>query len=189
MLSCPSIPNCSMMSWAWSRVLRSQVIHGQLLQPRFFKPRSVPFALHERVEAELDRLQKAGVIELVQFSDWAAPMVPAVKGDGSIRICSDYKLTINSTACTESYPLLCIEDLLASINNGIIFSKLDLSNAFQPLELDNDSKRFVTISTQRGLYQYNRLPFGVLSAPASFQRTMETLLSDIPNVCVYIDDV
>eukprot|EP00731_Ephydatia_muelleri_P012037 Em0006g931a len=74
-------------------------------------------------------------------------------------------------------------------NNGRIFSKLDLSNAFQQLELDNDSKRFVTISTQRGLYQYNRLPFGVSSAPAIFQRTMEMLLRDIPNVCVYIDDV
>ena len=47
----------------------------------------------------------------------------------------------------------------------------------------------MTISTQRGLYQYNRLPFGVSSAPAIFQRTMEMLLRDIPNVCVYIDDV
>ncbi|KAL5479520.1 hypothetical protein EMCRGX_G023048 [Ephydatia muelleri] len=138
-------------------------------QPRLFKPRSVPFALRERFEAELDRLHKVGVIEPVQFSDWAAPIVPVVKSDGSVRICGDYKLTVNSAACTESYPLPRIEDLLASINNGRIFSKLDFSNAFQQLELDNDSKRFVTISTQRGLYQYNCLPFGVSSAPAIFQ--------------------
>ena len=87
-------------------------------RPRFFKPRSVPFALRERVEAELDRLQKAGVIQPVQFSDWAAPIVPVVKGDGSVRICGDYKLTVNAAACTESYPIPRIEDLLASINNG-----------------------------------------------------------------------
>lgn len=122
----------------------------------------------------------------MQFSEWAAPIVPVVKGDGSVRICGDYKLTVKSAACTESYPLPRIEDLLASINNGKIFSKLDLSNTFQQLELDDDSKHLVTISTQRGLYQYNRLPFGVSSAPAIFQWTMETLLRDMANVCIYM---
>ena len=112
-----------------------------------------------------------------------------VKDDGSVHLCGNYKLTVNTAACTESYPLPPIKDLLASMNNGKIFSKLDLSNTFQQLELDDDSKCFVTISTQRGLYQYNRLPFGVLSALTIFQRTMETLLRDIANVCVYIDDI
>jgi len=70
-----------------------------------------------------------------------------------------------------------------------VFSKLDLANAYLQLALDEDSKKFVTISTQKGLYRYNRLPFGVASAPAIFQRTMEGLLGDIPNVHVYLDDI
>lgn len=64
-------------------------------QPRFYKPRSVPHALRDKVRQELDRLESEGVIERVQFSDWAAPIVPVVKKDGSVRICGDYKVTIN----------------------------------------------------------------------------------------------
>ena len=158
-------------------------------KPSFYKPRTVPFALRGRVEQELDRLERMGVIEAVTFSEWAAPIVPIVKQDGSIRICGDYKLTINQVADLESYPLPRIDDLLASLGKGQLFSKLDLANAYLQLALDEDSKKFVSISTQKGLYRYNRLPFGVASAPAIFQRTMEGLLGDIPNVHVYLDDI
>ena len=51
--------------------------------PKFFKPRSVPYILHEGVEKELDRLLSEGIKEPVQFSDWAAPIVPIVKEDGT----------------------------------------------------------------------------------------------------------
>ena len=158
-------------------------------KPSFYKPRTVPFALRGRVEQELDRLERMGVIEAVTFSEWAAPIVPIVKQDGSIRICGDYKLTVNRVADLESYPLPRIDDLLASLGKGQLFSKLDLANAYLQLALDEDSKKFVSISTQKGLYRYNRLPFGVASALAIFQRTMEGLLGDIPNVHVYLDDI
>ena len=52
-----------------------------------------------------------------------------------------------------------------------------------------DSKEFLTINTHKGLYKFNRLPFGVASAPAIFQRSMETLLRDLPGVSVYLDDI
>ena len=66
--------------------------------PRFYRPRPVPYALRDRVEKELARLEKLKVIEPTQFSDWAVPIVPVVKNDGSIRICGDYKLTVNLAA-------------------------------------------------------------------------------------------
>ena len=160
-----------------------------LAKPRFFRPRAVPFALRERVEKELERLQKDGIIEPVAFSDWAAPVVPVVKHNGSLRICGDYKLTVNSVANIESYPLPRIDDLLASLAGGKVFSKLDLSHAYLQLALAEESKKFVTISTHKGLFQYNRMPFGVASAPAIFQRTMEGILQGIPHVHVYIDDI
>ena len=71
-------------------------------QPRYFKPRPVPYSLHDKVDRELERLLKAGVISLVQFSDWAAPIVPVVKSDGSIRICGDYKVTVNAVSKQKS---------------------------------------------------------------------------------------
>ena len=141
------------------------------VQPRFFQARSVPYALQGKVELELERLEKEGVIEPVQFSDSAAPIVPVVKRDGSIRICGDYKMTINKAAKLDTYPLPRIEGLFASLAGGKSFTKLDLAHVYQQLELDNDSKKFTTINTSRGLYQYNRLPFGVASVPSTFQRT------------------
>ncbi|KAL5515654.1 hypothetical protein EMCRGX_G000851 [Ephydatia muelleri] len=114
---------------------------------------------------------------------------PILKRGGSIRLCGDYKLTINRAAIVDPYPLPRIEDILSSIGNAKVFSKLDLANAYLQLALDEESKAYVTVSTHRGLFRYNRLPFGVSSAPAVFQRTMETLLGDIPKVSVYIDDL
>ena len=65
-------------------------------RPRFFRARPVPYALKDKFTAELERLRKADVIEPVHYSDWAAPIVPVLKNDGSIRICGDFKQTINT---------------------------------------------------------------------------------------------
>ena len=65
--------------------------------PRFHKVRSVPFALREKVEKELECLQQQGIIEPVQFSDWAMPILPIVKPDGSVHICGDYKQSWTGT--------------------------------------------------------------------------------------------
>ena len=60
------------------------------------EPNAKPvFALRTKVEKELDRLRADGIIQPTQFSDWAAPIVPVMKGDGNVRICGDYKVTIN----------------------------------------------------------------------------------------------
>lgn len=85
----------------------------------------------------------------------------------------------------DSYPIPKAEELLATLGGGNRFSKLDMSQAYQQLELEEGSKKFTTINTHKGLYQYNRLPFGVSSAPGIFQRTLENL----PHVVVRIDDI
>ena len=157
--------------------------------PRFFKPRSVPYILRERVEKELDHLLSEGIIEPVQFSDWAAPIVPIVKENGRIRICGDYRVTINQLSKLDSYPIPKVDDLFTALAGGKSFSKLDLSHAYLQLVLDEESRKFTTINTLRGLFQYKRLSFGVSSAPAIFQRTMDSLLQGIPQTCVYLDDI
>ena len=100
-------------------------------RPRFFKPRAVPYSMRGKVEQELDRLQKQGIIKPVAFSDWAAPIVPVLKKDGSVRICGDYRLMVNQAAKLETYPLPKIEDLLTSLAGGKTFTKLDLAHAYQ----------------------------------------------------------
>ena len=157
--------------------------------PKFYKPRPVPYAMRNLVEKELERLQLQGIIEPVKFSDWAAPIVPVLKKDGGIRICGDYKLTVNRAAKVDTYPLPRIDDLFAALAGGKAFSKLDLAHAYQQVPLDEAARKYVTINTQKGLFQYTRLPFGVSSAPAIFQRIMDNLLQGIPQVCVYLDDI
>ena len=157
--------------------------------PKFFKARTLPLALREKVSDELDKLQANGIIVPVKFSSWAAPVVPVIKRDGNVRLCGDYKLTINSVANTEVYPLPRIDELFAAVSGGKVFSKLDLSHAYLQLQLDESSQEYVTVNTHRGLYRYTRLPFGVASAPAVFQCTMETVLKGMPMVVAYLDDI
>ena len=101
----------------------------------------------------------------------------------------DYKLTANRVITLESYPIPRIKELFASLSGGVKFSKLDLKNAYLQLELEKNSKQYTTINTHKGLFHYNRLPFGIASAPAIFQRAIETLLQGIPYTCAYFDDI
>ena len=156
---------------------------------RFFKARQVPYFLKNKVEFELNRLQKTGVISPVKFSEWAAPIVPVLKRDGNIRICGDYKLTVNAVSKTDPYPLLRTEYIFASLVGGKTFTKLDLVHVYQQVPLTEESRKYTTINTHKGLFQYNHLPIGVASAPGIFQRTVESLLQGIPHVCVYLDDI
>ena len=157
--------------------------------PKFHMARTVPFAYREKVEAELVRLESLGIISPVQFSNWAAPIVPVAKKDNTVRLCGDYKITVNQASSVDSYPLPRVEELFARLAGGKQFSRLDLSQAYLQLPLDEKSKEYVTINTHKGLYRYNRLPFGVSSAPGIFQRCMENLLRDIKGVAVYLDDI
>ena len=145
-------------------------------QPAFFKAHTVPFALRQKIEAELDRLEKQGVIKPVQFSDWAAPIVPVIKRDGTVQICGDYKLIINTAVKLEVYSLPRIKDLFASLAGGKTFTKLDLSHAYLQGKLDEKSKQYINVNTHRGLFQYQRLSFGLASVPAIFPQLMASLL-------------
>ena len=83
----------------------------------------------------------------------------------------------------------CIEDLFPSLSGGKIFTKLDLTHAYQQVEIAEESRKYTTINTTRGLFQYRQLPFGISATPAIFQRLIESLLQDLPHVAIYIDDI
>ena len=156
---------------------------------KFHNARPVPFAIKDAVGAELDRLETEGILKKVNHSNWAAPIVAVPKKDGKFCICGDYKVTVNKSLDIDQYPLLKPADLFATLAGGQLFTKLDLIQAYQQLLLDENSQQYTTINTHQGLYQYTRLPFGISSAPAIFQKTMDVILQGIPHVCCYIDDI
>ena len=147
-------------------------------QPLFLKARPVPYALKEKVEQELQRLEDEGIIYKVSQSNWAAPVVLVPKKDGSLRVCGGCKMTVNQCTDVDHYHLPNTEDLFAKLAGGQLFSKIDLYHACQEVELDEDSQKYLTINTHKGLYRY-KLPFGVSSAPANFQRIMDQLLQGV----------
>ena len=112
--------------------------------PKIFKARPVPYVLRDHVNKEIDRLEQDGVIQPVKHSDWAAPVVMQ---DGSIRLCGDYKITVNKIAKLNSYPLPRIDDLFSSLSGGQEFTKLDLVHAYLQVPLEEDSKKYTTINT------------------------------------------
>ena len=158
-------------------------------RPVFLKHRPPPFALRDQIEQELNKQVAEGILEPVKTAKWAAPVVPVKKASGGLRLCGTYDLTINKMNLLERYPLPKVEELFAALSGGKFFTKIDLKDAYLQLELDEASKEALTINTHKGLFRPNRLPMGVKSAVAIFQREMETLLAGIPNVAVFLDDI
>ncbi|KAH7720273.1 hypothetical protein AAVH_12250 [Aphelenchoides avenae] len=126
---------------------------------RFLKVRKIPYALKTPTEAEIEKQVKQGVLEPVETSDWATPIVVVPKAGNR------------------------------ALNGGELFTKLDLKNAYGQLPLDEASKKLCTLITHKGLFRVNRLPQGTASAPAIFQKFMDEILAGIEGVVVYFDDI
>ena len=125
----------------------------------------------------------------ISWSEWATPIVPVKKKNRAVRICRDFKETIYSRMKVEQYPQPKIEDIVANLAGGKQFSKIDLKNAYLQMTMDEDSQKLLVINTHKGLYQYTRLPFGVASSPALWQRAIEQLLKGISGVQCLLDDI
>ena len=119
---------------------------------------------------------------------WATPIVTCQKASGEIRIAADYRLTVNKVTPLEKYPLPKVEEMFSKLQGARVYSQLDLKNAYNHLRLEENSRTYLTINTHKGLFVPTRLGYGYASAPAIFQRYMETLLTGIPGVGVYLDD-
>lgn len=156
-------------------------------KPIFFKARPVAFSLKEKIDKEIDRLIAADVIEPIAHSEWASPIVPVLKRDGSVRLCADYSQTLNKQLLIDKYPLPTVQELFANLHGGVQFTKLDMSSAYTQFQI-TDVDNITCINTHRGLFKYKRLIFGLSSAPAIFQRALESILR-IDGVLCFLDDI
>lgn len=96
---------------------------------------------------------------------------------------------MNAVSKLDNYQIPKVEDLFATLGGGEKFTKLDLSQTYQQLLVEDDSKKYTTINSHPGLFHYNGLPYGISSALGIFQRTMENLLQGIPYVIVQVNDI
>ena len=162
---------------------------NQDVSPVSQRHRRIPFHVRKEVESELERLEALDVIEPVSGpTPWISPVVVVPKKTSGVRLCIDMR-EANKAISGEKHPMPTVDDLITDLNSSTVFSKLDLSNAYQQLELDESSRYITTFSTHVGLRQYKRLLFGVNAASEIFQKAIADLLADIPGTRNLSDDI
>ena len=151
--------------------------------------RRIPFALRKKVEELMEEMLSQEVIE-PSGSPWASPIVLVQKKDGNVRFCVDYR-KLNQITKLDEFPLPRIDDTLGLLTGSRYFSTIDLASGYWQVAMHPDSKEKTAFTTFAGLYQFRKMPFGLVNAPATFQRLMEMVLSGLARrVCVvYLDDV
>ena len=132
-------------------------------------------------------MEKLGVISKVTTpTEWCAGMVVVPKPNGTVRICVDLT-KLNQSVCRERHILPSVEQVLAQIGNAKVFSKLDANSG--KIELAPESAKLTTFITPYGCFCFNRLPFGITSAPEHFQRRMSEILQGLNGVVCLVDDI
>ena len=141
------------------------------------------------VRDHLQELQDAGVIKPSK-SPFASPIVIVRKKDGQIRMCVDYR-KLNSRTTRDAYPIPRIEESLDALGGAKYFSSLDLMSGYLQVEMEETDQAKTAFTTPLGLFEYTRMPFGLMNAPATFQRLMNTVLGDLnlSEVLIYLDDI
>ena len=154
-----------------------------------YTPRNIALPLRPQVRQELDRMESIGVISKVdEPTPWCAGMVIVPKKSGAIRICVDLK-PLNECVLREVHPLPKVDETLAQLTGAKIFTKLDANSGFWQIPLAQQSRLLTTFITPYGRYCFNKLPFGISSAPEHFQKRMSRILEGLEGVQCQMDDV
>lgn len=152
-------------------------------------PRRIPLPLHAAVKKELLKMKMEGVIRRIDApTEWCAGIVVVPKPSGDYRICVDLT-KLNQSVLRERHVLPSVEIILGSISQGKVFSKLDATAGFQQVKLAEESQEVTTFITPLGRYCFQRLPFGICSAPEYYQRQMSRILEGMGGVVNMIDDI
>jgi hypothetical protein len=158
--------------------------------PIWQNPYRMPYFQREMLREELENMEKADIIEKAS-SPWAAPVVYVPKKEsGQWRLCIDFR-KLNSVAKTTAYPLPRIGDIFDTLEGNRYFTSLDLACGFWQIELDEESRPKAAFNTIYGQYRFRRLPFGLATAPGTFQKVMNAVLSGLNwiHCMVYVDDI
>lgn len=145
----------------------------------------------DQINKELDKMLECKIIER-SYSDWALRLVPVDKSDGTVRLCLDAR-KLNERTVRDSYPLPHADRILSRLGKANFISTLDLSKAFLQVPLHPRARKFTAFSVLgRGLFQFTRMPFGLVNSPATLSRLMDRVLGGgelEPKVFVYLDDI
>nr|XP_047133853.1 uncharacterized protein K02A2.6-like [Hydra vulgaris] len=168
---------------------KANIIIKNGMQPSYFESRPLSIHIQPLVINKLNIMIQQGLLKKVPpgGSKWASPLVVIRKQDGDLRICTDYKIGVNQKICSDSYPIPNIKNVFHKIAGMKYFAKIDLKGAYHQIEMDKDAQEITTINTPIGLLRC--LPFGIKTVSAIFQRAIESIVGNIPNMIIFQDDI
>ncbi|XP_041967264.1 uncharacterized protein K02A2.6-like [Alosa sapidissima] len=151
--------------------------------------RRLPPSQFAQVKAHVQELVEQGVAR-PSSSPYASPIVVVQKKDGAIRLCVDYR-QLNARTRKDAYPLPRIEESLDALTGATLFSTLDLASGYNQVPMAERDKEKTAFCTPFGLFEFNRMPFGLCNAPSTFQRLMERIFGDqsFQSLLLYLDDI
>jgi hypothetical protein len=157
--------------------------------PIYHHPRRTSNQMREVIQEETEKMLKNGIIR-PSMSPWSSPVVIVRKKDGTPRFCIDYR-KINNITQKDVYPLPRIDDIIEQLSESRWFTKFDLKNGYFQVPISEKDKMKTAFATQDGLYEFNRLPQGLLNSLPTFQRIMNKTLCNLRwHIClVYLDDI
>ncbi|KAK3742849.1 hypothetical protein QZH41_004524 [Actinostola sp. cb2023] len=164
-------------------------IHTEDDVPVMERHRRIPPNQFQEVQQHLQELLQKGIIKPSK-SDYASPIVLVRKKSGALRMCVDYR-KLNAKTKRDAYPLPRIEESLDALKGAKYFSTIDLASAYNQVEVDPRDRHKTAFTTPMGLYEFNRMPFGLQNAPATFQRLMQGVFREdlLQKLMVYLDDI
>ena len=152
-------------------------------------PRKIPESLKQPLKEHLEQLVQQGVIEPVDFpTDWVSAIVVTLKPNGKIRLCLDPR-PLNKALKRCHHPIPTIDDVLLELSNAKVFTKVDCSNGYWQVKLDDESSTLTTFNTPFGRFKWKRMPFGVSPAGEIFQQRLDQAIDGLDGVRTVADDI
>ena len=146
------------------------------------------------IKTEIERMLKLKIVRPSQ-SEWGSPCIlvrkPPEKGQlQPPRFVVDYR-RLNSVTQGDGYPIPSISSVLDAVSQGKVFAKCDLVSGYWQIPIRPSDQHKTAFCTHLGLYEFLRLPFGLKTAPNTFQRILNTVFADYLNkwLVVYVDDI
>lgn len=170
------------------------IIRTKNEDPIYVKPYRQPPVQTQEIKTQVKKLLKNNIIQ-ESHSPWNAPvhLVPKkmdASGEIKFRMVIDYR-RLNEITTDDKYPLPNIMDLFDKLGKSKYFTTLDLANGYHQIEINETDRQKTAFSTEAGHYEFLRMPFGLKTAPATFQRAMDNILRGLQGLhcLVYMDDI
>lgn len=166
-----------------------KIVIDKSVTPVVHAARRVPLSLQPRLKIALDRLLHDGIIvKQDEPTDWVNSLLIVEKSNGQLRLVLDPK-DLNKAIKREHYFLRTVEDIVSTLHGKRVFTVIDMSQAFHAIVLNKESTKLCTFNSIFGRFSFNRLPYGICSAPEVFQKRVSEIFADIQGVQVIFDDL